>query len=234
MTIVMTPGAVRFNARRNIRDRIVYAQLADDDASADCFAFDSLRAWIHIRESTNPRLIGVHCLGVGTLAPVFFIFRAPHANASQMSAELAALRSGLDLAWRDRARIAVTKHLPPDAPTRLRIGLVLGENGRLKSAAHYCALLPTGVRRSARIDATGRIGSTLHMKEALDWATLLRVAACRGIGCTLEECVRELGGSLRTFRRVRHRLSRWIDVPPKALYPQMVIDALADRVAPLR
>ena len=166
-----------------------------------------------------------------TVRPTFLVYRPAVVNAVVLAAEILALRASIDGSWRRRARHFIAGVCDERAATRLRFNLALARSGVALPAAHYCAALPAEAKRIRRITARSN-GVNVHMKEVLDWTFYIRLAAGRDIGVNLTQRVIELGGSLRSFRRLCSRLRPWLPQAPKLVTPQIVIDALVRRLAP--
>ena len=189
------------------------------------------QAWVCLRESADRAVSLVIALSAVEDTPIFLVVRPLAVNADVIATEVVTLRAKIDGSWRGRARHTVESVCDPLAPTRLRFDLALAVPGIALPAVRYCAALPAAAKRIRRIQSRSvKGGVNMHMKEVLDWVFYIRVAAGRNIGVSLTQRVLELGGSLRSFRRLCKRLRLWIAQPPCSVTPQMVIDALGRRL----
>ena len=190
------------------------------------------QAWVCLREEVHRLASLVIPLPPETVRPTFLVYRPAVVNAVVLAAEILELRANVDGSWRRRARHFIAGVCDERAPTRLRFDLALARSGVALPAVRYCAALPAKARRVRRITARTGSGVNVHMKEVLDWTFFIRLAAGRDIGVNLTQRVIELGGSLRSFRRLCSRLRPWLPQAPKLVTPQIVIDAMVRRLAP--
>lgn len=191
------------------------------------------QAWVCLRESDDIATSLVVECSLVTMTPTFLVYRPPVLSAALLATELEELRMDVDRAWRRRAFYHIDRTLHRSAPTRSRFVVALAHDGVPLPAANYCATLPASAKRIRPPRATYNTGVNLRMKEVLDWVFYLRVVAGYNIGVNLTQRVEELGGSLRSFRRICNRLRPWISHSVCRASPQMVIDALVRRLAPI-
>ena len=232
VTVLICGSRPEGSRGRGVRDPY---QFADYVAEPNPFAVDRDRndsACVCLRYSDERATSLIISLSAMATCPIFLVVRPRLATAVVLAAELIELRTEVDRAWRQSARKEVARLCAELAPSRLRFELVLGEDGIAPSATRFSAALPAFAKRQRRTSIRTDRAVNVQMKEVIDWTFYLRVASGRSIGVTLAQRVIELGGAVRTFRRVCRRLHHWIPHPPNLVTPLMVIDALLRRLTP--
>lgn len=181
------------------------------------------------------RRSSVRLLPVADLASCPMVIAALQVGAPESRDPVTLVRHLVDRVWRESALLQLLCTPNLSAMTAHVLQSTLTEWGPLASAAHYRASEQVGAEHSACRRLTRRSGyhgPSLKVTELFDWVRYLRFIAGTGLGVTQEERAAEIGSNLRSMRRVRARLARWLPTLPRRTEPADVIWALLIRLAP--